>query len=224
MVRSTYPPRPPGPIMPPQLRPPVTGIRGPIIPPLVRPVASPSITPTDKSQTTVYVGKIASTIENDFIRSLLEVGLVPVCIPLLHLSFCPVALCLLYWIKNLDISWFLKLCGLVKNWKRAQDPTDGTPKGFGICEFDSAEGVLRALRLLCKLNVDGQELMVCFPFYNTLLLPCLFPWADATYAPLLYLILVFLLFLGSGLHIAWYEYTAKQWFDVSTFVLCMPCF
>lgn len=96
MVRSTYPPRPPGPIMPPQLRPPVTGIRGPIIPPLVRPVASPSITPTDKSQTTVYVGKIASTIENDFIRSLLEVGLVPDCIPLLHLSFCPVALCLLY--------------------------------------------------------------------------------------------------------------------------------
>ncbi|XP_058193203.1 RNA-binding motif protein 25 isoform X7 [Rhododendron vialii] len=124
MVRPTYPPRPPGPIMPPQLRPPVMGIRGPINPPLIRPVASPSITPTDKSQTTVYVGKIASTIENDFIRSLLE------------------------------------LCGLVKNWKRAQDPTDGTPKGFGICEFDSAEGVLRALRLLCKLNVDGQELMI----------------------------------------------------------------
>ncbi|KAF7124443.1 hypothetical protein RHSIM_Rhsim12G0047400 [Rhododendron simsii] len=123
MVRPAFPPRPPGPIMPPQLRPPITGIRGPINPPLIRPVASPSITPTDKSQTTVYVGKIASTIENDFIRSLLE------------------------------------LCGLVKNWKRAQDPTDGTPKGFGICEFDSAEGVLRALRLLCKLNVDGQELM-----------------------------------------------------------------
>ncbi|KAI8527130.1 hypothetical protein RHMOL_Rhmol12G0052000 [Rhododendron molle] len=127
MVRPTYPPgppRPPGPIMPPQLRLPVTGIRGPINPPLVRPVASPSITPTDKSQTTLYVGKIASTIENDFIRSLLE------------------------------------LCGLVKNWKRPQDPTDGKPKGFGICEFDSAEGVLRALRLLCKLNVDGQELMI----------------------------------------------------------------
>lgn len=59
---------------------------------------------------------------------------------------------------------FLKLCGPVKSWKRAQDPTDGTPKGFGFCEFESAEGVLRALRLLSKFNIDGQELVVCgFP-------------------------------------------------------------
>lgn len=57
--------------------------------------------------------------------------------------------------------WFnMKLCGPVKSWKRAQDPTDGTPRGFGFCEFESAEGVLRALRLLSKLNVDGQELVV----------------------------------------------------------------
>ena len=54
----------------------------------------------------------------------------------------------------------MKLCGPVKNWKRAQDPTTGAPKGFGFCEFDSAESVLRALRLLSKLNVDGQELVV----------------------------------------------------------------
>lgn len=54
----------------------------------------------------------------------------------------------------------------MKNLKRAQDPSDGTPKGFGFCEFESAEGVLRALRLLSKLNIDGQELMVCLPFYH----------------------------------------------------------
>lgn len=55
---------------------------------------------------------------------------------------------------------FVKLCGPVKSWKRAQDPTDGTPKGFGFCEFESAEGVLRGLRVLSKLSIDGQELVV----------------------------------------------------------------
>lgn len=55
---------------------------------------------------------------------------------------------------------FAKLCGPVKSWKRPQNPTNGTFKGFGFCEFETAEGVLRALRLLSKLNIDGQELMV----------------------------------------------------------------
>ncbi|KAJ7943629.1 RNA-binding protein 25 [Quillaja saponaria] len=54
----------------------------------------------------------------------------------------------------------LQLCGPVKSWKRAPDPTDGTPRGFGFCEFESAEGVLRALRLLSKFNIDGQELLL----------------------------------------------------------------
>jgi RNA recognition motif-containing protein len=61
---------------------------------------------------------------------------------------------------------FLKLCGPVKSWKRAQDPTNGTPKGFGFCEFESAEGVLRALRLLSKFNIDGQELVVSLDFHH----------------------------------------------------------
>lgn len=56
----------------------------------------------------------------------------------------------------------VKICGPVKSWKRAQDPSDGKPKGFGFCEFDAAEGVLRALRLLSRLNIDGQELVVLF--------------------------------------------------------------
>ncbi|XP_052173187.1 RNA-binding motif protein 25 isoform X2 [Diospyros lotus] len=126
MVRPAFPARPPGAIgiVPPLSRPPVPGIRGPIIPPVVRPVTIPSVAPTEKPQTTVYVGKIAPTVENDFILSLLQ------------------------------------LCGPVKNWKRVQDPTNGTPKSFGFCEFESAEGVLRAFRLLTKLNVDGQELLI----------------------------------------------------------------
>ncbi|OIW10560.1 hypothetical protein TanjilG_15932 [Lupinus angustifolius] len=49
---------------------------------------------------------------------------------------------------------------LENDWKRPQDLSSGTPKGFGFYEFESAEGILRALRLLNKLNVDGQELMI----------------------------------------------------------------
>ncbi|XP_016437011.2 RNA-binding motif protein 25 isoform X1 [Nicotiana tabacum] len=126
MMRPMFPPRPPGAIgiIPPLMRPPVPIIRPPIIPPAARPAAIPSIAQTEKPQTTVYVGKISSTAENEFMLSLLQ------------------------------------LCGPVRSWKRAQDPTNGSLKGFGFCEFESAEGVLRALRLLNKLNIDGQELML----------------------------------------------------------------
>ncbi|XP_068638198.1 RNA-binding motif protein 25-like isoform X2 [Aristolochia californica] len=114
-----FPPRPP------LTQPPIPGIRGvpPIVTPVIRPVV-PIVALPEKPQTTVYVGKIAPTVENDFLLSLLQ------------------------------------LCGPVKSWKRAQDPSDGTPRGFGFCEFESAEGVLRALRSLSKLNVDGQELVL----------------------------------------------------------------
>ncbi|KAL1565645.1 RNA-binding protein 25-like isoform X2 [Salvia divinorum] len=122
MLRPAFPPRPLVGVMPLLARPPIIGIRGPIVPPVVRPI-TPNVTSAEDTQTTVYVGKISSTVENDFMLSLLQ------------------------------------LCGPVKNWKRPQDPT-GTLKGFGFCEFESAEGVLRALRLLNKLRVDGQELLL----------------------------------------------------------------
>ncbi|XVF02445.1 hypothetical protein REPUB_Repub04eG0175800 [Reevesia pubescens] len=128
MIRPAFPPRPPGAIglFPAVSRPPVPVVPGvrPIIPPVIRPAAVPNVTPAEKPQTTVYVGKIAPTVDNDFMLSL------------------------------------FRLCGPVKSWKRAQDPTNGTPKGFGFCEFESAEGVLRALRLLSKFNIDGQELVL----------------------------------------------------------------
>ncbi|XP_039125799.1 RNA-binding protein 25 isoform X1 [Dioscorea cayenensis subsp. rotundata] len=123
LVRAGFPPRPG--FISPLGRPPIPGIRG--IPPIATPIVRPPITivaPQEKPQTTVYVGKIAPTVDNDFLLSL------------------------------------LRLCGPVKSWKRAQDPTDGTPKGFGFCEFESAEGVLRGLRVLSKLSIDGQELVL----------------------------------------------------------------
>lgn len=101
------------------------GIRGapPMVAPPVRPPA-PAVTPLDKPPTAVYVGKIAPTVDNDFILSL------------------------------------LRICGPVKSWKRTQNPSNGKPVAFGFCEFESAEGILRATRLLNKLSIDGQELVV----------------------------------------------------------------
>ncbi|XP_048503385.1 RNA-binding motif protein 25 isoform X3 [Beta vulgaris subsp. vulgaris] len=126
MGRPPFLPRPGVPVgtVPPLPRPPFLGLRPPMTPPIVRPPVVPIVAPVEKPQTTVYVGKIAPSVENDFIHSLLE------------------------------------LCGTIKSWKRAQDPSDGTPKRFGFCEFESAEGVLRALRLLSKCNVDGEELVL----------------------------------------------------------------
>ena len=78
MVRPGFVPRP----MPPPgvvaiQRPPIiSGIRA--IPPLVAPSArppAPSVTLADKPPTAVYVGKIAPTVDNDFLLSLLRVCL-----------------------------------------------------------------------------------------------------------------------------------------------------
>ena len=85
-------------------------------------VRRPPAGPIAKS-TTLYVGKIAPTIPEDVIRSLLEA------------------------------------CGTVKSWKPVLNE-DGSPKGFGFCEYQSPDAVTRALRLLNNLKVDGQELLL----------------------------------------------------------------
>eukprot|EP00199_Chlamydomonas_sp_CCMP681_P001147 CAMPEP_0119104138 /NCGR_PEP_ID=MMETSP1180-20130426/2429_1 /TAXON_ID=3052 ORGANISM="Chlamydomonas cf sp, Strain CCMP681" /NCGR_SAMPLE_ID=MMETSP1180 /ASSEMBLY_ACC=CAM_ASM_000741 /LENGTH=774 /DNA_ID=CAMNT_0007088819 /DNA_START=12 /DNA_END=2336 /DNA_ORIENTATION=- len=54
----------------------------------------------------------------------------------------------------------LESVGSVKSWKRAEDPETKVPKGFGFCEYQDVEGVLRAIRLLDGLKVDGQELVI----------------------------------------------------------------
>ncbi len=74
--------------------------------------------------TTLYVGKIAPTVDDSVIRALLEA------------------------------------CGPIKSWKRVQDPETQQPKGFGFCEYEEADGVLKALQLLNKLSLDGQELLL----------------------------------------------------------------
>lgn len=73
MIRPGFPPRPLVGVMPPLARPPFIGIRGPIMPPVVRPPAPAVANVVEKPQTTVYVGKISSTAENDFMLSLLQV-------------------------------------------------------------------------------------------------------------------------------------------------------
>lgn len=72
----------------------------------------------------MYVGKIAPTVPDAVIRTLLEA------------------------------------CGRLRSWKRQEDPATKEPKGFGFAEFDDAEGVLRAMRLLNNLELDGQELLL----------------------------------------------------------------
>ena len=76
MLRPAFTPRPPGAIgsLPGLPRGPVPGIPGvrPIMPPVVRPTL-PSVTPAEKPQTTVYVGKIPPTVDNDFMLYLLQV-------------------------------------------------------------------------------------------------------------------------------------------------------
>ena len=48
----------------------------------------------------------------------------------------------------------------MKSWKRLQDAETKQPKGFGFCEYEKAEGVLAAMRLLNNLKLDGQELLL----------------------------------------------------------------
>lgn len=58
------------------------------------------------------------------------------------------------------LSKLLEACGRVKSWNQILDPDTHKPKGFGFCEFEDAEGVIRALRLLNNLKLDGQELFL----------------------------------------------------------------
>lgn len=84
-----------------------------------RPVGSGAL-----KSTTLYVGKIAATVDDSTIKRLLEA------------------------------------CGPVKSWKRMSDPETNKPKGFGFCEFEEADAVVRALQHLTNLDIDGQTLLV----------------------------------------------------------------
>lgn len=53
----------------------------------------------------------------------------------------------------------LEACGTIKSWTPVKEPS-GASKGFGFCEYEDADGALRALRLLHNLALDGQELLL----------------------------------------------------------------
>ena len=54
------------------------------------------------------------------------------------------------------IKQLLDACGTVKSWKRMEDPDTKALKPFGFCEYEEADGVVRALNLLQNLSVGGQ--------------------------------------------------------------------
>jgi RNA-binding protein 25 len=54
----------------------------------------------------------------------------------------------------------LESCGPLRSWKRSVDPLSGAPKRFGFAEFDGAEGVLRAVRVLRDRPLAGSPLLV----------------------------------------------------------------
>ncbi|CAM0951213.1 unnamed protein product [Alopecurus aequalis] len=118
----SYPPPPPPPG--------VSSYQGPeLIHGTVDPVTMarppvPPVAPPDTPHFRIYIGKIAPTVDSEFVLSLLQV------------------------------------CGVVKSWEPVTNPVDVTRTGFGFCEFESAEDSLRAMCLLNKLSVDGQELVL----------------------------------------------------------------
>mmetsp|Transcript_22417 Transcript_22417/g.72774 ORF Transcript_22417/g.72774 Transcript_22417/m.72774 type:complete len:786 (-) Transcript_22417:540-2897(-) len=65
------------------------------------------------------------------------------------------------WLAERTLEALLASCGAVKNWKRVQDTKTKEPKSFGFCEYEDAEAVLRALRLLGSVELPGAtHLMV----------------------------------------------------------------
>ncbi|KAK9847428.1 hypothetical protein WJX84_011241, partial [Apatococcus fuscideae] len=118
-----YPPGSVPPLMRPPLLPGASQAAAPVV--LPKPAEGPSKGPgLPPKHTTLYVGKIAPTVDDETIKKLMET------------------------------------CGPVKSWKRLQDAETKQPKGFGFCEYEEAEGVLAAMRLLNNLKLDGQELLL----------------------------------------------------------------
>jgi RNA-binding protein 25 len=48
------------------------------------------------------------------------------------------------------------------NWRRTRDPLSNKPLSFAYCDFETADGVLRALRLLKGYRLLNSDLVVRF--------------------------------------------------------------
>jgi hypothetical protein len=53
-----------------------------------------------------------------------------------------------------------QVCGRIRHFKRATDPVSGAEKAFGFAEFESAEGVLNAVRVLHDMSLFNENLVV----------------------------------------------------------------
>jgi hypothetical protein len=63
-------------------------------------------------------------------------------------------------LEDADVKALLDKCGQVLSWKRVMDVETKKPKGFGFAEYEKAEHVMRALRLLAGLKIGHAELLV----------------------------------------------------------------
>ncbi|KAJ3308234.1 hypothetical protein HDU76_004058, partial [Blyttiomyces sp. JEL0837] len=60
-------------------------------------------------------------------------------------------------VTDVWIERILRTCGGIKSWKRVTD-AQGKPKGFGFCVYETAESVLRCLRILGGEGPDKEPL------------------------------------------------------------------
>lgn len=68
----------------------------------------------------------------------------------------------------------LEKCGAVISWKRVEDVETKKPKGFGFCEFEQAEAVMRALRLLNGFSIGQYNELLLKVDSKTQVCPCVF--------------------------------------------------
>ncbi|KAJ1606263.1 RRM domain-containing protein [Cryptosporidium canis] len=65
-----------------------------------------------------------------------------------------------YQVTNAHIRKLLSECGTILRWSRQEDPITKRLSSFGLCEFDSPEGVINAVNVLNGLKISGGVLLV----------------------------------------------------------------
>ncbi|KAJ1612061.1 RRM domain-containing protein [Cryptosporidium canis] len=65
-----------------------------------------------------------------------------------------------YQVSNAHIRKLLSECGTILRWSRQEDPITKRLSSFGLCEFDSPEGVINAVNILNGLKISGGVLLV----------------------------------------------------------------
>ncbi|KAJ1481364.1 hypothetical protein T484DRAFT_1625826 [Baffinella frigidus] len=64
-------------------------------------------------------------------------------------------------LEDESVKALLDNCGTVVSWKRVMDAETKKPKGFGFCEYEKAEHVMRSLRILNGLKIGpAAELLL----------------------------------------------------------------